>query len=111
MEVRAGERDGWAIVEIEGSIDSGTAPEAQAKLFPFVEGHRLLILDLAKLDYMSSAGLRMLLLVHRRAVAGQGKVALVGLADQIRDTMSATGFLAFFEVCDTMEQAKAALQS
>jgi anti-sigma B factor antagonist len=110
MEVRAAELDGLAVVEIEGEIDSRTAPEAQEKLLPFVEQHHRLIMDLGRVTYMSSAGLRMMLLIYRHATAAQGKVALVGLTEQIRDTMSATGFLAFFEVCDTLEEARKAIR-
>lgn len=111
MEVRTGVRDGLAVVEIEGEIDSRTAPEAQEKLLPFVEQHHRLIMDLGRVTFMSSAGLRMMLLVYRHVTAAQGRIALVGLAEQIRDAMSATGFLAFFEVCDTMEEAKTAIRS
>jgi len=60
---------------------------------------------------MSSAGLRMMLLIYRHATASNGKVALVGLSEQISDTMSATGFLTFFVVCSTIEQAREAIKA
>jgi len=111
MEVTTREQDGIAIVAITGEIDSKTAPDAQAALLPVVEKHHSLIMDVGGLTFMSSAGLRMMLLIYRHATAGNGKVALVGLSEQIRDTMSATGFLSFFQVCDTIDQAKEAIRS
>ncbi|OGV71180.1 MAG: hypothetical protein A2283_23785 [Lentisphaerae bacterium RIFOXYA12_FULL_48_11] len=111
MEVTTREQDGTAIVAITGEIDSKTAPDAQAQLLPFVEKHHSLIMDMSGLTFMSSAGLRMMLLIYRHATASNGKVALVGLSEQISDTMSATGFLTFFVVCSTIEQAKEAIKA
>lgn len=111
MEVTTREQSGVAIVAITGEIDSKTAPEAQGELLPFVDKHHTLVMDVGGVTFMSSAGLRMMLLVYRRATAGNGRVALVGLSERIRDTMSVTGFLGFFVVCDTIEQAIRAVQS
>jgi anti-sigma B factor antagonist len=108
MDIETREQDGVAVVSIDGEIDSKTAPEAQEKLIPFVEKHSRIVMDLSAVTFMSSAGLRMMLLIYRHATAQDGKVALVGLSEQIKDTMDATGFLDFFELCDTIENAVAA---
>ena len=47
--------------------------------------------------YMSSAGLRMLLVIYRTIVGQGGKVVLVGLSEELQDTMALTGFLDFFD--------------
>ena len=70
-----------------------------------------LILDLSKVDYMSSAGLRVLLLLYRQVASQKGQIILVGLSPSILDTMSVTGFLKFFMVMDEIEAAMTALQS
>lgn len=111
MEVTTSEKDGIGIVAITGEIDSKTAPAAQAQLLPVVEKYHFLIMDVKGLTFMSSAGLRIMLLIYRYATAGNGKVALVGLSEQIRDTMAATGFLSFFVQCDTIDQALASVRS
>ena len=46
-------------------------------------------------EYMSSAGLRMLLSMYRQISRQNGGIVLVGLAEEIKDTMSVTGFLNF----------------
>jgi anti-sigma B factor antagonist len=61
--------------------------------------------------YMSSAGLRMMLLLYRHALGKDSRIALVGLSEEIRDTMSATGFLDFFVVSDTVDSGLALLRA
>ncbi len=53
--------------------------------------------------YLSSAGLRMLLLAYRQAAARESDLLLAGLSEEIRDTMEMTGFLDFFTTIDTVE--------
>lgn len=67
-----------------------------------------MILDMSHVEYMSSAGLRMLLAV-RRQMAANGYIVLVGLSEAIKDTMTITGFLDFFTTCDTIEDGIQAL--
>lgn len=90
---------------ISGKIDGRTAPELQTQLMGALESATSAVLDVGKVPYMSSAGFRMLLLLHRGATLRNGRAALVGLSDEIRDTMEMTGFLNFFLVCDTVETA------
>lgn len=59
---------------------------------------------------MSSAGLRVLLLLYRQVASHKGQIILVGLSPAILDTMSVTGFLKFFTVMDKIEAAMTALQ-
>jgi anti-sigma B factor antagonist len=63
-----------------------------------------MILDMSEVAYMSSAGLRMLLVMYRTIISKSGKVVLVGLSEDIRDTMSMTGFLDFFTYFETLDE-------
>ena len=58
---------------------------------------------------MSSAGLRLLLSIYRQITGAGGKIALAAVVDEIKDTMSVTGFLKFFVVHDTVAEAVASL--
>ena len=60
---------------------------------------------------MSSAGLRMLLQLHRQTSSTGGRIILAGLSEELVDTMSATGFLASFSTYETVEAALAALNT
>jgi anti-sigma B factor antagonist len=59
---------------------------------------------------MSSAGLRALLSTYRQVTSQQVALVLVGLSEEIKDTMTATGFLNFFTVHDTVEIGLTALK-
>ncbi len=70
-----------------------------------------MLLDLSRVPYMASAGLRLLLMVHRTIAAKGGKVLLVGLSPELKDTMTHTGFFGFFDHYDSIEAGIAALAS
>ncbi len=91
------------VVEIRGELDGKTAPAAQQQIAPLIPSDGKVVLDMSGVGFMSSAGLRMMLLLYRQALSKQSRIALIGLAEEIRDTMSATGFLDFFVVSDTVE--------
>jgi anti-sigma B factor antagonist len=97
------------VVTLSGAIDGNTAPEAQAQILPLMESQPSVVLDMAEVEYMSSAGLRTLLLLYRQAAARDGKVAIAGLQESLKDTMAITGFLNFFLVHDDVATAVAAI--
>ena len=97
------------VVEIAGDIDSNTAPQAQEQVLPLVQPGSKILLDMSGVEYMSSAGLRMLLSMYRQISRGDGGIVLVGLSEEIKDTMSVTGFLNFFTTRDTVDEGLQAL--
>ncbi|MBD2195143.1 MULTISPECIES: anti-sigma factor antagonist [Calothrix] len=98
------------LVELEGEVDGKTAPEVQKQVLPLVQPNSKLLVDLTKVPYMSSAGLRILLSLHRTFSDQKGKFVLVGVAPEIQDTMEITGFLNFFNLRDTVESGLNFLQ-
>jgi anti-sigma B factor antagonist len=93
------------IFAISGELDGKTSPEAQEQILPQAEGAEALVIDMSEVGYMSSAGLRMLLLIYRHIGASGGSVALVGLTEEIEDTMELTGFLKYFKTYDSVDDA------
>jgi anti-sigma B factor antagonist len=91
------------IIRLIGEIDAASAAVVQQKVLPMSVPGCKLVLDLSKVAYMSSAGLRMLLSVYRQISGNQGRIVLVGLSDELKDTMSMTGFLGYFTVCDSLD--------
>lgn len=98
-----------AVARLSGELDGRTAPQVEAKLLPLVHTGSKILLQMENVTYMSSAGLRMLLLLYRQISAKEGQVVLVGLQEMLRDTMSITGFLDFFEDYPTLNEGLAAL--
>ena len=65
---------------------------------------------MTKVNYMSSAGLRTLLLIYRQSTSQSVKIALVGVSEEVKDVMTMTGFVKFFALCDTLEAGLAAVK-
>ena len=103
MEVTISAIDDTAVLEISGDIDGKTAPDLQEQILQRLEPGGKILLDMSQVDFMSSAGLRVLLTTYRQATQNKSKVVLVGLSEEIQDMMSATGFLAFFTTSDSVE--------
>ncbi|MBD2203572.1 STAS domain-containing protein [Calothrix sp. FACHB-1219] len=98
------------LVELEGDVDGKTAPEVQDQVLPLVKPKSKLLLDLTTVPYMSSAGLRALLSLHRKFSDQEGKLVLVGVAPEIQDTMEVTGFLNFFTISKNIKSGLASLE-
>jgi anti-sigma B factor antagonist len=94
---------GIAIVEPVGDIDGKTAPEFQNQVLELVQPQARIVLNLAQVPFMSSAGLRSMLLIYREAKSKDARVVLTAVNRDIRNSMSATGFLSFFVVCETVQ--------
>jgi anti-sigma B factor antagonist len=109
MQIEISTENELAVAVISGEIDGKTAPQAQSELLPAMGSCGKIVLEMSGVTFLSSAGLRTLLLLYRQAVAKDGRIALVGLSDEIKDVMSMTGFLKFFVVENTLDDGKRAL--
>jgi anti-sigma B factor antagonist len=103
MQIAEYARGPVTVVELAGEFDSLTAPQSRDELVRLASSGEPVLLDLTKTSYMSSAGLRVLLLVYRQATSSGTPVALVGIPQLIHDVMAATGFIDFFTVADTVD--------
>ena len=103
MDVNVATKQNAQVVTIVGEIDGSSAPQAQAVILAQVGEGAKVVLDMTGVTYMSSAGLRMLLLAYRTVNSKGGKIVLVGLESDLKDTMSVTGFLDFFTCRDTLD--------
>jgi anti-sigma B factor antagonist len=104
MEINLREAGKVTLVELSGELDGKTAPLAQEKILPLVKDDCRLALDLSRVGFMSSAGLRFLLSL-RRQVPYSGNLVLTNLPEQIKDTMAITGFLDLFTIFETQNEA------
>jgi anti-sigma B factor antagonist len=105
VKITLSHEDGIRVISIEGSIDGKTASVVREEIYPGVETATKVILDLSKVDYLSSAGLRLLLLLYREFAAKKAKLVLLGVSEDIRMVMSHTGFLNFFRLAGSKSEA------
>lgn len=109
MDVQVSQREGIHLVTVIGDIDAHTAPQVHQVIIPLGEPGQKIILDMTQVAYMSSAGLRLLLYLYRQTTANSAQLVLVGLSEELIDTMSVTGFLDFFTIRNTLEEGITAL--
>ena len=76
---------------LEGRLDTTTAPELEAELKQALPGADSLTLDFAKLDYISSAGLRALLGAHK-AMLAKGGMKVIHANEIVQEVFDVTGF-------------------
>lgn len=107
MQIDVREDSGVVFIEPVGDIDGKTAPELLDAVTNLVKPKAHIVLNMGRIAFMSSAGLRSMLLIYQQAKAKDAKVVLTGINSDIRKSMSATGFLAFFTVADTVQDAVA----
>lgn len=90
MTVNKTQQGGELIVEIEGRLDTSTAPQLEASL-DTLDGVTKLVLDFEKLEYISSAGLRVLLGAQKKMNA-KGEMVIRNVNDTIMEVFDITGF-------------------
>ena len=79
------------ILELEGRLDTTTAPQLDAELNAAIEGVTSLVFDLKGLSYLSSAGLRILLSTQKKMNV-QGSMVIRNVNETIAEIFSITGF-------------------
>ena len=84
--------DKRAVFTLEGRLDTITAPELEKELSATLQGVDDLTLDFDKLDYISSAGLRVLL-TTQKILNRQGKMKIVHVNSTIMEVFEVTGFI------------------
>ena len=76
---------------VEGRLDTMTAPELEAELKASLDAAESLILDFGKLDYISSAGLRVLLSAHK-VMSAKGGMKVTNVNEIVQEVFDVTGF-------------------
>lgn len=100
--------NGTAIAAVTGNITHAVSGEFQSSLLATLGGSPALVLDCSGIVMLTSAGLRVLLLLHREASASGKRLVLAAVPPAVRDVMEVTGFLDQFQSRPTVEDAIAA---
>ena len=97
------------LIEVEGRIDHSTAPAFGSVLLPQVEGgdseNKKLVLDLGKVTYMSSAGLRVLMIAAKGCRKQSSRIVLAALQPTIQEVFKIGRFDRVLETFPTVRQA------
>ena len=94
------------VIKISGKLDSNTSPEFETKLMSYINsGENKVLLDCKDLDYISSAGLRVLLLAAKILKNSGGKIVLSSLKEHILEVFNIAGFTSIFPIYPSSEEA------
>jgi anti-anti-sigma factor len=94
------------VVEVKGRVDSSTAPVLGERLTTLLAApSQRLVLDMRDLEYISSAGFRVLLLAARRADEAAARLVLCGLSSKVRQLFDLGGFLDLFAISASRDEA------
>jgi anti-sigma B factor antagonist len=106
MDIIEARKDMAVLLTLKGRLDSSTSPALEEKIVLLLNaGEKQLAVNFGSLDYISSAGLRVLLMAAKRLKQSNGKIALYALKDHIREVFEIAGFLALFPVYSSEEGA------
>ena len=78
-------------IALEGRLDTTTAPDLEKEIKVSLDGVTELVMDFTKLDYISSAGLRVLLSAHK-AMSKQGAMKVTNVNEMVMEVFEVTGF-------------------
>lgn len=93
LEIRESQEGEVCVIEVSGRIDSATAGDLDRSCDQrIVGGARRILLDLSGIDYVSSAGLRVFLVVAKKLQKQGGRLALCNLAPVVREILAISGF-------------------
>jgi len=106
MNISESKQGNVTILKVQGKLDAMSSPELDKRLASLVEsGTRQIALDLAGLEYVSSAGLRVFLSAAKRLKQAHGKLALANLSAQVQQIFDIAGFESILPVFKTVNEA------
>src|SRR3989344_9094552 len=94
------------ILRIDGRLDAASAPLLERKIASLMdEGHLHLILDFSRIDYLSSAGMRVLLSATKKLRAKKGELILFSVGEDVGEIIKMAGFDKILHICSSEKDA------
>jgi anti-anti-sigma factor len=105
MKTRQEQKGEVTVIAVSGRLDGKSCPELEAQLRQLVDaGRRRFALDFEQLEYISSAGLRILLSISKALAGTDGRIKIAHLQQEVREVFDLTGFSQLFEICPDIKQ-------
>jgi anti-anti-sigma factor len=104
MKIATVEKEGVICLKIDGRLDGKTASAAEATVKGLLkEGRQQLLFDLSQMDYISSAGLRVILMAVKELRSKKGQVVLCGLTPYVKEIFDVSNFSSIIPITDSVE--------
>lgn len=106
LNVKIENEAGKTIVRIDGRLDAASAPILENKLNELIAGEKKqIVLDFAKVDYLSSAGMRLLLSTTKKLNLNQGKLHFCCVNEDVMEIIKMAGFERILSIFPTEKEA------
>ncbi|WP_127582956.1 STAS domain-containing protein [Paenibacillus koleovorans] len=106
MEIGVSKQPNCTIISLNGRLDGTTFNQVETALLEQIaHGELKLVLDCSQLSYISSAGLRVLLVAAKKMKAAKGSMSLSGLNENVKEVFEVSGFSSIFTIYATSEEA------
>jgi anti-anti-sigma factor len=106
VEIETQEHKRVVVITVEGRIDSATAADFEDALNDFTEqGKNNIVLDLSEVDFISSAGLRVLVTTRKAVKSAGGDIVLASSSEQVQETLEIAGLDVLFDQFPDRETA------
>ncbi|MGC9194608.1 MAG: STAS domain-containing protein [Syntrophobacteraceae bacterium] len=106
MDLNSYKHDRFFVVRVGGRMDATTAPQFEKSCLESIEqGESCVLVDLKDLEYMSSAGLRSILVVGKKLKSSGGALSFSSLTPNVQHVFSISGFDSMFTIHDCLESA------
>ena len=106
MEIVIGKDEKAVIVSLQGRMDAVTAPELEKKIDGLIEeGLNRFVINLKDLEYISSAGLRVILVIAKKLKTSNGQMLISNLKGVVNEVFEISGFTSILQICETEEDA------
>ncbi|MEG6551088.1 STAS domain-containing protein [Desulfocurvibacter africanus] len=94
------------VLAVKGRMDVTSSPKFEKECQTWLDkGQKRMVADLSGLEYISSAGLRSILVVGKRLKASGGGLSLCGLKGMVQEVVTVSGFATIFPIHDTVDKA------
>ena len=98
MEITILQVDGTVTLNIAGRLDTVTAPELEKAVKPYIGNSATIVFNCENMQYVSSAGLRVILATYKQVVAAKGRFILKNLNAEVKSVFDLTGFSRVLEI-------------
>ena len=106
MDIHEERKDGILVLGLEGRLDAVSSKMFEEKVLALVDGGETrIVIDLSRLDYVSSAGLRVFLVASKRLTPVGGKVVLCSVQEPVKQVFDIVGFYSIFSILNSKDEA------
>lgn len=106
MEITLEKQDAISVFKLNGRLDSNTSQGFEEKIFNAItDGSKQMVIDFKDIDYISSAGLRVILKATKALNREKGKIMLCSMQDYVKEVFEIAGFDAFLPIVENRDEA------